>query len=72
MLGNFLLILFGTWLLARLIAFGLDGWVATGAPSKPWLALQIIMSLSMIYLGIDRWRCHFRSMKGQPKKRNRA
>lgn len=61
MLGNFLLILFGTWLLGRLVAFGLDGWVATGIPTTPWLALQVIMSLSMIALGLDRWRSHFRS-----------
>ena len=61
MLGNFLLILFGTWLLGRLVAFGLDGWVSTGTPTTPWLALQVIMSLSMIALGLDRWRSHFRS-----------
>ena len=61
MLGNFLLILFGTWLLGRLVAFWLDGWVATGEPTTAWLVLQSVMSFSMIALGIDRWRTHSRS-----------
>lgn len=60
-LADFLLIFFGIWLLGHLVLFWIGGWIVLGEPSKPWLALETVMALGIIALGIDRWRSHSRA-----------
>lgn len=66
MVADVLLVIFGVWVLGHLIMFWIGGWLVIGEPSKPILAVETIMALGIIALGIDRWRAHRRARRAQP------
>ncbi len=57
-LGDFLIVFFGTWLLGRAVLSWIDSSTMVGGSTVLWPVLQTVMSLGIIALGIDSWRRH--------------
>ena len=71
-LGDFLIVFLGTWIMAR----GMLSLIATfhemDGPPVIWLILQIATAIGIISLGVDRWRAHSKaSTRHLPEKPKR-
>ncbi len=72
-LGDFLVVFLGTWMMAR----GMLSLIATfhemAGPPVYLLILQIATSIGIISLGVDRWRAHSkasaRNLPDQPRRK---
>lgn len=57
-IGDFLIIVLGTWLMARGMLSLIAVFHESGGPPVLWLVLQLMTSIGIISLGVDRWREH--------------
>jgi hypothetical protein len=65
-LADFLLVFFGTWLLARSTLDWLNGLSMLDELSwlmVAWMVIEAMMSFAIMALGVDRWRAHSRAKK---------
>ncbi len=71
-LADFLLVFFGSWLLARATA----DWIKSGRAFDEvsglmiaWMVIETILALLIVALGIDMWRRHSRESGADPSSR---
>lgn len=50
------LLALGGWVLFHLVLLWSVGWVVIAEPSKPWLAVEMLLVAGVIVLGLDKLR----------------